>query len=257
MERGAVIDPDLAACGRRNVAHTYVELARTVPGAKVERHYGFIAVTAPISLSFCNFALDFDLRDRDPGRVMSALRQTMDRKEAFRAFHIPVQEDDPTADILVSAGWRRQHTLAQMAWRPESTTTDVHLYPCTHPAERLEIAVFMVEQFFWRQSSAMRQAILDATIASGHEIYRVGHGDSIEAAVMASRLPDSLGLYNLCVRRNLRGRGLGGRVVKAIQALAADANLPVVLQCEATLEDWYAHHGMKIVGIVESYALFQ
>ena len=255
MERGAVIDPDLAACGRRNVAHTYVELSRTVPGAKVERSYGFIAVTAPVNLSFCNFALDFDLRDRDPDRVMAALRRTMDGKEVFRAFHIPISNDDPTEEALQRAGWRRQHSLIQMAWRPDSVRPPIELTLCTHPAERLEIAVFMVEQFFWRQSSAMRQAILDATISSCHEIYRVGSGNSIEAAVMAARLPDSLGLYNLCVRRNLRGRGIGGQVVGAIQSMAATANVPVVLQCDATLERWYEQHGMKNVGIIESYAL--
>jgi ribosomal protein S18 acetylase RimI-like enzyme len=255
LERGAVIDPELAARGRRNVVHTYVELARTVQGAKVERPEGFVAVSTPINLSFCNFALDFDIETRDEARVMRDLKAIADGKDAFRAFHLPIQSEDPTSKWLYRHGWRCQHSLIQMACLPRQIAESAELFKCVEAWDRLAVAEFMVDQFFWRQTLAMRRFILDATVASCHDHYRIGEPRSIQSAVMTSSQPDSLGLYNLCVRRNLRGKGIGRQVLRSIQGLAGHLNVPLVLQCDNSLQSWYEKMSFKKTGIVESYAV--
>lgn len=257
MERGALTLPELAACGRRNVVFTYVELARVIDGARIERDYGFTACTAPIDLSFCNFAIDFDFEGLDPDLSLRRLANLAHGRPMFRAFHIPVRDDDPTSALLAAAGWGCQHALVQMAWEPEPTTSPIQLTTCESPEDRSGTAEFMVEQFFWRQSTGMRRHILISTVASCHAIYRLGDAHHPKGAVMTTRRPDSLGLYNLCVKRNVRGTGIGSSIVRAVQAMAATEGLPVVLQCEPGLATWYENLAFKKTGFIESYALIR
>lgn len=253
MERCAVVDPALAYLGRQNVVWTYIELARTLPAAQVDRTEAFASCIAPINLSFCNFALDFDAnRLADPGEE-ARLDEISEGCPSFRSFHIPYREDDPVARWLSDRGWKCQHALVQMGWTPQGGETGPVLRRCEGEAERLAVADFMVDQFFWRQEPGMKRIILDATVASCHDLWRYGE-TAIDAAVMTTRTAGSLGLYNLCVRRALRGAGLGTALVRSIQEMARSAGAPVVLQCDVGLQGWYEQADFKKTGILESYA---
>jgi len=253
LERCAVVDPALAYLGRQNVVWTYIELARTLPAAVVERREAFVSCIAPINLSFCNFALDFDAaRLAEPGEG-ERLEELAVGCPSFRSFHVPYREDDPVAAWLASRGWKCQHSLIQMGWTLRDGEAGPPLRLCETDRERLEVAEFMVDQFFWRQEPDMKRVILDATVASCHGLWRYGDPD-IDAAVMTTRSAGSLGLYNLCVRRALRGAGLGTALVRSIQSMGREAGVPVVLQCEAALEAWYEQVDFKKTGILESYA---
>ena len=122
--------------------------------------------------------------------------------------------------------------------------------------ERLAVAEFMVDQFFWRQEPDMKRIILEATVDSCHELWRFGEPD-IDAAVMTTRTAGSIGLYNLCVRRALRGAGLGSALVRSVQSMGREDAVPVVLQCDTVLEAWYRQLDFKKTGILESYARYR
>jgi GNAT superfamily N-acetyltransferase len=256
LERGAVSDPALAYLGRQNVVWTYVELARALPGAIVERREAFVSCIAPISLSFCNFALDFDAARLAEPEEIAHLDDLTEGCPSFRAFHLPYREDDPVPDILAARGWKCQHSLVQMGWTPEPGETGPPLRPCEARPERLAVAEFMVDQFFWRQEPDMKRIILEATVDSCHELWRFGEPD-IDAAVMTTRTAGSIGLYNLCVRRALRGAGLGSALVRSVQSMGREDAVPVVLQCDTVLEAWYRQLDFKKTGILESYARYR
>jgi predicted N-acetyltransferase YhbS len=67
----------------------------------------------------------------------------------------------------------------------------------------------------------------------------------------------SVGLFNLCVRPELRRKGLGAKLVRAVQAAASATGKPVVLQCEPDLAPWYKTLGFEPVGTVEALTLSQ
>jgi predicted N-acetyltransferase YhbS len=59
-----------------------------------------------------------------------------------------------------------------------------------------------------------------------------------------------LGLYNLAVRPDVRSRGLGAALVRAVQGLAVQAGVPLVLQSALNLQTWYEGLGFRPVGQV-------
>jgi ribosomal protein S18 acetylase RimI-like enzyme len=117
----------------------------------------------------------------------------------------------------------------------------------------MAIARFMVEQFFSRMAGESRDRIQRATARSATQLYSLGPERRPDAAVMLVPLDGSLGLYNLCVRRELRGKGIGREVVSSVRAIAAASGAPVVLQCEPGLAPWYEDQGFEAVGEVEAW----
>ena len=111
----------------------------------------------------------------------------------------------------------------------------------------------MAEQFFWRLPTDAREAIATATAASRHRILKLGEAQEPEAAVMLVPAAGSIGLYNLCVRPELRGRGTGKSIVETIMSGSAQNGTKIVLQCEGTLAPWYQILGFETVGWVRAY----
>gem|GEM_PF-671150 len=265
MERSA-LNTDAARLGRANIIHTYVALAGTVPGATLTRCPGCLIAAAPTDLAFCNFGIDLELdgEDLDPAGV-EALRDHAMRHANFRVFNIPTGVDDDAGTALTKAGFLRHHRLAHMRHHRLAHMVDDGsglkddgdpvIEPARHPHERVKLAEFMVAQFFWRQATWTRRHIVDATAGAGHDLYRLGPLTDPTAAVMLARTPQTIGLYNLCVRQDLRNRGFGKAVVRAVQRLARSESATLVLQCEPRLEAWYAHLGFRTIGKLESFAL--
>lgn len=257
MERSA-LNTDAARQGRANIIHTYVALAGTVPGATLTRYPGCLVAAAPTDLAFCNFGIDLELDGGglDPAGV-EALRDHAMRHANFRVFNIPTGIEDDAGTALTEAGFLRHHRLAHMVdgGTDLDDEGDDPIEPARHPHERVKLAEFMVSQFFWRQATWTRRHIVDATAGAGHDLFRLGPLTEPTAAVMLARTPGAIGLYNLCVRQDLRNRGFGKAVVRAVQRLARRESAALVLQCEPRLEAWYAHLGFRTIGKLESFAL--
>ena len=109
----------------------------------------------------------------------------------------------------------------------------------------------MADSFFGNRSAQFRQTVADCVVhAEGAELYEVGTGE-IRAAAMLVRTGSMVGVYNLCVSPPLRGRGLGARFLAAVTASCELATL----QCEKSLETWYARQGWRRIGNIRIFRL--
>jgi predicted N-acetyltransferase YhbS len=102
-----------------------------------------------------------------------------------------------------------------------------------------------------------RQGIAAATAASPHTIWVVGDGRDPTAAVMLVEQPEAVGLFNLCVAPESRGKGLGADLVRAVQSAASRTGRTVVLQCDDELAGWYSNLDFERVGSIGAFTLAQ
>lgn len=122
-------------------------------------------------------------------------------------------------------------------------------------ASRLETSHFMVEQFFFAQSQAVRDMLAMATAASGLTIQKAFVEEREVGAALCPRTTGMLGLYNLCVPRSLRRKGYGALMVRSLLSIAGEENRDLVLQCDRRLVPWYEGLGLKWAGTVDVYCL--
>lgn len=241
---------DVVAAGRVNVLATYEALARGVPGASVERDEAWLASFGPADLSYCNFAAGFDCED--PGR-WNRLMERARKAPVFWAFTMAGDRPTDVTERLLRHGFVPRQSLAQMAWHGEATSCGPDWRLATGPEDRQAVAAFMAAQFFWRSPEASRTAIAGSTERSGLDLWGLWRTDGLAAAAMTVQTDDALGLYNLCVRDDLRRRGIGESLVVAVKSLSMGR--PVVLQCEPALAPWYERQGFATFSFLDAFSL--
>jgi len=121
---------------------------------------------------------------------------------------------------------------------------------------RLEIAGFMTEQFFNRQSDSFRQRVAAATAnAAELQLYALLSYGRMTGAVMLCPGDLVVGLYNLCVASASRGLGLGKEITAWALSEAYKHDKFVTLQCDSRLQSWYEDLGFVSTGSIEVYTL--
>lgn len=239
------------ALASRNLATTYLALGRASRNSHIEEGEGFVACTGVVSHPVCNFAIASGVGfpgARDLARIAR-------ERATFNVYATPQGEGDDPGHWLCSQGFRQAYRLRLMV--AAGTTTEP---PCVlqlaPPSERTETADFMVREFFGRSEGSSRDAIRAATAAAAElELYGVRDRGTRVAAAMLSRSEGAIGLYNLCVRFDLRGGGWGSTIVQSILAIAGAQGRCVCLQCDPSLEAWYTRLGFHTVGSVDVYVL--
>ena len=231
-----------------NLAATYLALGRAA-GARVERTAGFVACTGQVPHPVGTFPVQNDL---DPDRA-TVLAEIALHRSTFHVYGCPTDKPATMPELLHKAGFRTGYRLRQMAASRAQDGETCVLVRCA-AEERAQTASFMMREFFGRGGSDTRDAVRAATVAAQElELYRVEDAGTTVGAVMLSRSEGAVGLYNLCVRSDRRGRGWGAAVVRAVMRDAAADKLIVTLQCDATLERWYEGLGFVTLGTVDVY----
>jgi hypothetical protein len=240
---------------RENALATYLGLVGAVEGAVVTKPMGFTLVRGPGYFSFCNFAGGFDLEEGDVERAIDLLQE---QAEDCSGFYVFAMSGDTPADLkeqLERRGFESRQHLVGMASSVAPPPGEIGARAVAEMGDRRLVSSFMARQFFWRMPREARETIAASTAASSHTVWCVGPASDPDAAVMLVEQPASVGLFNLCVRQELRRKGLGSGLVKAVQAAASNLGRPVVLQCEPELATWYKGLGFETVGTVEAFTL--
>ncbi len=256
MEHRTLTDPR-ALLVRENALATYLGLVASVKGAVVSKPTGFTLVRGPGHFSFCNFAAGFQL---DESTLDGAVSLLQEQAEECFGFYVFAMSGDTPVDLdetLARRGFECRQELVGMASGAAPHPPDIDARAVTDHMERRQVASFMAKQFFWRMPREAREAIAASTAASGHSIWAVGEPEDPDAAVMLVEQPRAVGLFNLCVRPEIRQKGLGTELVRAVQAAAGNLSKHVVLQCEPELAPWYERLGFEAVGTVEAFTLSQ
>lgn len=232
-----------------NLEHTYLALGHASPDAEIQHGEGFTACTGAVQHPVCNFAIS-----HTPSPLAAkALAALAIGRATFNVYVASDTAGGGAGSLLCEEGFRQAYRLRLMVANPSLATA-----PCvlqlSAPNERIETADFMVREFFGRSEGTSRDAIRAATAAASElELYEVRDRGTRVAAAMLSRSEGLVGLYNLCVRFDVRGSGWGSAIVRSICANAAAQELSVCLQCDPSLEVWYQRLGFSTVGSVDVY----
>lgn len=236
---------------RENVLHTYLDLARALPGTTVVNRPGYQRIEGNWPLSFCHFAGDFH-SSRDPMDIARELRAESRHGDGLWVFLLPGDEPAGLSAAFLESGFAMRQCLCQMGTLA-SGSMDLELREASDPDERIEIGQFMAGQFFPYAGDGSRQLVARSTAASLARLLYTGDLKNPEAAMMISRSPGTAGLYNLCVAPELRGLGLGSRLVRAASGLAHRTGVPLTLQCHGTLRKWYEKLGFEFAGTFHAF----
>ncbi|MBS1709575.1 MAG: GNAT family N-acetyltransferase [Armatimonadetes bacterium] len=237
---------------RENILATYLGLASSLTEAVLRFREPYTLVSGPTDLSFCNFAAGFEI-DKDLEKHMVWLANYAAETTGFWVFAMTGDEPSDLAALLEQAGFEKRQAMTQMTCATPQLRLVPQMDEAMAPYDRRDIARFMADQFFHRTGDESRARIASATAGSPHRLF--GHKDKggVASAVMVSSTPAALGLYNLCVRPDVREVGHGSDAVEFVMSVAAQAGKPVVLQCAADLVPWYQRRGFEPTGRIEAY----
>jgi ribosomal protein S18 acetylase RimI-like enzyme len=231
---------------RNNVCQTYLDLGRCSPGSVLDVSPSrSVCRCAQFRHPIANFAARFDLTDEEVPAVASWARADQD-------FRIYVMTGDCPNDLrsrFEALGLAERYHLSGMVYRGPAADSTNLLSLASTTEEIGGTARFMVDTFFWRSPKSVRKPLVDVLIASasiGHEHYFWSDGLGPGVAATLTVYGDVAGLYNLCVRSDLRGRGLGASATMHIVAEAQQRGLDLVLQCDEGLVGWYRGLGFAV-----------
>lgn len=244
---------DMDKAIRENAVATYLGLVENIDGATLTRPYGIRLVRGPGNFSFCNFAAGFDFAADDADRVVDLLLENAQDSRGFCVFCSSADSSIGMLDKLMASGFSPRQSLVGMVSTggPEGEVAEV--VEQTERGQRLLVCQFMAMVFFGWMSRDARDAIALATALSRHSILSVGPVEDPDGAVMMVASENIFGLYNLCVKAEARGKGLGSSIVMAVQALAGKNDSPVGILCERSLVSWYQWQRFEPVGSIDVY----
>lgn len=238
---------------RLNVCATYMALGSNAPGAIIHRGEDFWSCVCPLAHSIANFATHFNLSGEGVQQVIEMARTA----PYFRMYLTPGDSPPDINKRLEYAGFTERYRLIGMELQGDTMPGEKLLVRVESRPSLTFITEFMIETFFWTTPRSFREPlskVLEASSNSGQEFYVCEDSHGVLAGATLSVTGDVAGLYNVCVRPEKRGRGIGSAVVRQLACEARDRNLRLVLQCEPGLANWYKHLSFGVIGELVAYS---
>lgn len=225
---------------QENIAYTYGTLAHQVPHTTVEWAADCVSACGSFPHPICNFLMRLGDRPVEPPQHPKSCFQLFAFSEA--------------TGQLAPMGFRLSYDLAMMEQRQRPNVPPASLTLAERPESRQRIAQFMIDLFFESSGSSFRQVVRNATMAADElAILSLDHKGKSEGAVLLARTTGILGVFNLCVRSEVRGRGLGSQILSACSDIAQQENRRLVLQCDSKLIPFYQANGFLQVGWLRAW----
>lgn len=237
---------------RLNVGETYMALGRNAPAARARKTPSAWWCESPFKHPMGNFAVHFNLSDAGFRKVAD----TAKRVEYFRAFVLTGDQPIDICERLEALDLKAKYSFPGFVWNGKAKPGDEVLERNIDFAEVGETAAFIVQNFFWRSPEPARRALtqLVGAASSVQEFYSCRDEEGIAAAAVLSVTDGIVGLYNLCVREDLRSKGLGSSILSQICRAAEYRGLRLILQAEEGLVSWYGKHGFVRVAELRAYS---
>lgn len=244
-----MIDPRIAAI--ENLKATYLAIGLATEGSRKIVQDGSVICVSRHDHPVGNFAI-VDHCDEASAKDLAIHASAKD------TFHLYVTQNaapNGTVAALTRHGFRSVHVL-QLMWvdsEPERNPIKIELI--APESKRTDIANYMADQFFARRGMNIADSVAQATAESGLGLYEIRVGQDRIGVVMLTETEDSIGIYNLVVAPNLRGRGYGKMILREIRKNAGLDGLGVTLQCEKALSAWYRRNDFASCGEISVYVL--
>ncbi len=235
-----------------NLLRTYFSLGLAIPNSTTLTDEGYRACLGEFEHPICNFAAGLHL---DPWSAKQLASLAASRK-AFNVYAIPGDSPEHLQELLHRCDFRISYRLVQMVAEPIGRHSGPMVVRATDSESRLQIAQFMTEQFFSRQTEAFRTRVATATAdATELELYSLLSYGRTTGGVMLCPGEKVIGIYNLCVASASRGLGLGKELTAWALSEAFKQQKVVTLQCDSHLQSWYEDLGFHATGMIEVYTL--
>lgn len=234
------------------MVETYLGLACSWPGTTISRTDERVFVSGEHNVSFCNFVARFQVSESRVEALAEELREHAAATPSFWVFLSDCCAPDWLERTLFEKGFDLRHRLVQMAWCGGPILPHEKGEQAVDLRDREATAKFMSELFFWRSTQSARMVVQRSTSHSPHRLYQWRDEQGTRVGVLVSESKDCLGLYNLCVRTDSRGLGLGTEAIRFVQSLASAENRKIILQCQPNMMPWYEKAGFRQVGYVDA-----
>lgn len=236
----------------QNLMRTYFSLGLALPKTTIIEDDAFRACLGEFDHPICNFAAGLRL-DPWSARRLATLAES---RRCFNVYSLPGDTPKHLGELMQRCDFSVSYRLVQMIAEPTGTHVGPQVVQAEGPENRMEVAKFMTEQFFGRQTEGFRQRVAMATAnAKGLELYELLSYGRTTGAVMLCRGESVIGLYNLCIASVNRGVGLGKELAAWALSEAHKQGKVVTLQCDARLQAWYEDLGFRSTGSIEVYTL--
>lgn len=233
------------------MSKTYLEIGSKAEGARVDRNPEYWMCHSRVDHPIGNFALRFNGDSLPLKPVQEALSIP-----SFRLYNLTGDSPSDLQDRLLGIGLRKRYELAGMVLQsaPQSVVREVSA--AKSKEEALEVARFIASTFFWRSTRTVREELASTMAAShpNHEFYSLRDQFGIVAAGTLTLDVEVIGLYNLCVRPDVRSQGIGTSLFTELGRLAASRARHVVLMCDPDLIPWYSHNGCTVAGKLQAFS---
>ena len=243
---------EIQTAASETLLSTYFQLGLAIPNSTMIREEGFRACLGQFDHPICNFAAGLNL---DPWSAKQ-LRELAANKSAFNVYSLPGDTPRHLPELLYRCDFRVSYRLVQMVAEPTGSTHGPRVVASDSHTSRLDIARFMTEQFFNRQTESFRQRVAQATAdANSLELFELLTYERRAGAIMICQSESMMGLYNLCIASSQRGLGLGQQLTSWALSEAFKNGKIVTLQCDSRLQPWYANLGFRVTGMIDVYTL--
>ena len=237
---------------RLNIGETYMALGRNAPAARTRKTPSAWWCESPFKHPIGNFAVHFNLSDA----ALRKVADTANRTPHFRAFVVTGDEPADICERFEALDLKAKYSFPGFVWNGNAMPGEEVLVRNIELDDIGVTAAFIVQNFFWRSPEPIRRALtqLVGAASSIQEFYSYHDEEGIAAAAVLSVTGGIVGLYNLCVREDLRTKGLGSAILGQICRAAEYRGLRLVLQAEEGLVSWYGKHGFVRVAELRAYS---
>ncbi len=225
---------------RKNVHKAFVSLAKGAPDCTVSETDAFTLCTSSVKHPISNFAMKLALEQQD----INHLAQLATQNPFLRIYVMTGDSPYNVEELLKSKGLMEVYRLDGMMLGPSPPIETAPVELAQGPL-RIQTVKFMIDSFFWSSPKGMRQSLgsILASVNLDSEFFVWRDEQGILAAATLVSSENCIGIYNLCVRNEDRGRGYGSHFTSALAGIIKSRNLQGVLQCSPLLAPWYARLG--------------
>jgi predicted GNAT family acetyltransferase len=236
----------------QNLTDTYMALGRASGKGEEIVGSGIHGYASSFPHPISNFAIANDVTPN----IAADLKRIAETRSAFHVYLYSEVAGRLAKTHLRKQGFRNTHVLQVMSTAPIVPPGGLPIDRAESDERRDGVSQFMLSQFPSTYPDWIRDEVRHATAAAeGLDLYSMAENGEIVAAMMLRRNDSCIGLYNLCVKAEERGRGLGRLLVTMAKRYASNLRVPLILQCDRSLVSWYQALGFVKTGKIEVYLL--
>lgn len=241
--------PSLLERAERCTYESYLSLAKCLPAhINLSRDGIYIAKSAR-TFAYSNFIGLTQLPEAGMDSILELVNSLFQNHKP-NVFFITNEPPDEMRKQMTQGGFVEHYRLAVLTKESDFNAPANALERATTRQDRRNVARFMADSFFSSLAVQQRISVIASTADSELELIAMPNcrDRRLKAAAMYAAFPGEVGVFNVCVAKRERGRGIGTELMTRIEGLPDVKGKVICLQCHDELVGWYENLGYKRTG---------